>query len=312
MYQVRFYGEGGEGISRELKVMYHKLLKITIEVLLKLPKNPITDLVASRLLSYFKQGMIKTRYGYYIDFRVTNRLPTAIRKSTVTARREEEYINILTKLVEPGDYVIDGGAHEGYISLLMSGLVGNNGRVFSIEPNIENLAYFRRNVEINSADNISIIDKAIGDKISKATFHYDNDAGAWGSLIHLPNSKTKQEVIVDVDTLDNLFYKTGIANKIKLIKLDTEGNELNAFLGGEKLITECKPHIGFEVSLTVWSYHAISVEVMFDFLREKGYELFVVKNKKLYPYQWLYQRVMNMVAIHNSKISDLLNRNIFA
>ncbi len=219
-------------MSRVLKVMYHNFLKIIIEYLLKLPKNPITDLVASRLLSYFKQGTIKTRYGYYIDFRVTNRLPTAIRKSTVLAKREEDYINILTELVEHGDYVIDGGAHEGYISLLMSGLVGNNGMVFSIEPNVENLEYLRRNVELNAIKNISIIDKAIGDNVSKATFHYDNDTGAWGSLTHFPHFKTRKEVIVDVDTLDNLFYETGIANKIKLIKLDTEGNELNALLGG--------------------------------------------------------------------------------
>ncbi len=50
-------------MSRVLKVMYHNFLKIIIEYLLKLPKNPITDLVASRLLSYFKQGTKLLEYA---------------------------------------------------------------------------------------------------------------------------------------------------------------------------------------------------------------------------------------------------------
>lgn len=83
-------------------------------------------------------------------------------------------------------------------------------------------------------------------------------------------------------------------------------------LGGGKLISACNPHIGFEVSLTFWAYQTISIEDMFAFLKEKGYELYIVKNKKLYPYQWLHQRIINIIAIHNSRKSALLNRNIFA
>jgi len=291
--------------------MYHNFLNIIIKYLLKLPKNPITDMITSRLLSYFKRGVIKTRYGYFIDFRVTNRLSTAIRKATILAKREDDYLSILTKLIEPGDYVIDAGAHEGYISLLMSSVVGNSGRVFSIEPNTENLAYFRNNIELNSIENIYIIDKAISDNISISPFYYMDDAGAWGSLSRHPHSKTIKKAMVDTDTLDNLFYKPEYINRIKLIKLDVEGNEMKAIMGGEKLISKCNPCIGFEVSLTFWAYVPLSIEVLFDFFRKIRYELFIVKNNRLYPYDWLDQRVMNMVAIHKSRISDLFKKDVF-
>lgn len=259
-----------------------------------------------------EEAPIKTRYGYSIYFRRTGSSATNIRKVVILGRYEKHYLNMLTKLVEPGDYVIDVGAHEGYVSLLMSSIVGNSGRIFSIEPNVENLEYLRHNIKDNSIDNIYIIDKAISDNISKSTYYYNNDKGTEGSLIQFPYLGTRKSLTVDIETLDDLFCQTDYANRIKLIKMDIEGNEMKAIMGGNKLISECKPHIAFEVSLTYWAYLDVSIEVLFDFLRNHGYELFVVKDKRLYPYEWLYERVLNLIAIHQSKKPDLLRKGIFA
>lgn len=35
-----------------------------------------------------------------------------------------------------------------------------------------------------------------------------------------------------------------------------------------------------------------------------------MKNDKLYPYQWLYERVINMFAVHESRVSELTKRGI--
>jgi len=155
-----------------------KFLRTIIEWLLKFPKNCIIDLAISKLLNYIKEAPIKTRYGFRIHFKVTSTPPTGIRKEVILGRYEDSYLDMMARLVEPGDYIIDGGAHEGCISMFMSRVVGNNGRVFSIEPNPENLNFIRRNIELNSIKNIVVIDKAISDKSSKASFFYDDDRGA--------------------------------------------------------------------------------------------------------------------------------------
>jgi len=292
--------------------MLQAVVRLIIRFLTGLPDNLISNVLLTRMLGYVKDEVLKTRYGYSIHFRVTSPGPTSIRKQAVLGVYEKPYLSVLTKLIEPGDYVIDVGAHEGYVSLMMANKVGNSGRVFSIEPNPENLKYLYDNTRINSSKNVSIIPEAISDTKSQAVFYYTDDGGPYGSLINFSHYKTSKSVSVQTDTLDNLFYKPEYANRIKLCKLDIEGNEMKAIMGGTKLITEYKPHVAFEVSLTFWAYQNVSIETLFDFLKGRGYELFLPENGKLKSFEWLNERIMNMIAIHQSRKPSLLGKGIFA
>jgi FkbM family methyltransferase len=254
-----------------------------------------------------KDGPVKTRHGYLIDFKHTGPFATSIRKSVISGRYERNYLNIIRKLVNFNDYVVDIGAHEGYISLFLSRIVGGEGKVFAVEPNPENLVFLNRNIKLNSATNTEVIKKAIGKEKGKMLFYCSADAGANGSLI--PFSYFPQDQIeVDVDTLDNLL---GGTERINFIKIDTEGNELNVFLGAQQILLQHKPHICFEVSLTYWAYLESSVDSLFNFLKKHGYELFVLKKDRLCEYKWLDERIINMFAIHISRKSDLFEKGIF-
>ncbi|GAI46149.1 unnamed protein product, partial [marine sediment metagenome] len=179
---------------------------------------------------------------------------------------ELPYLMMIKRILCAGDYVIDIGAHEGYFSLFMSPLVGKSGKVFAIEPNPENLYFLHRNAEINSEHNIQVMGKAISDKKRRARFFCADNMGPWGSLTDFPYFKTwfktKKTIEVDVDTLDNLF--ANVNQKIKFLKIDTEGNELNVFLGAEKLLSEHKPHICFEINLILWAHLNSSIDIMLN------------------------------------------------
>jgi FkbM family methyltransferase len=287
-------------------------LKIAVNCLLKLPNVRIINGGIGILLDYIKDGVIKTRYNYRIHFRVTSPPATAVRKTVILGMWEKSNLNVISKLLKRGDYVIDAGAHEGYISLFISSIVGDSGRVFAIEPNPENREYIRQNIELNHATNIQVIDKAISDTPSKADFFYNDDGGAWGSLIRLPIFQTRKTMTVNVDTLDNLFYKSDYARRIKLCKLDIEGSETKALMGAKNILSEYKPIICFEVNLSFWAYQDVSIQVLFDFLKSNGYELFIAKDNKLHPYEWLYLRVIDIFAIHSSQKASLISTGIFA
>ena len=270
-----------------------------ISDLVKLPPNFVTDRIASMLLDHIWDSEIRTRYGYSIRYLKGGLEATGIRKAVVLGAYEKQYLEILATLVHPGDYVIDVGAHEGYVSLFMAQEVGDNGRVFSIEPNPENLSYLFWNTQLNSSQNITVIEKAVDDKGGIANFYYSPGEGAWGSLIRYPYFTTTKVIPIQVDTLDNLFHQVEYNDRIKLIKIDTEGNELKVLLGAKELILHYHPVIGFEVCQTFWAYHNLSIQALFDFLTDRGYHLFVVNGNKLEHFSWLNERIMNMVAIYS-------------
>ena len=259
----------------------------------------------SVLMNYLKDGVVQSIYGYKINYKKTGNNPTALRKSVILGSYELGTTEIMKALIREGDYVIDIGAHEGYMSLVMSSIVGDDGKVFSFEPNHENLEYFKRNVKIKNIKNIQISEKAIGKESRKMPFYYQNDRGAWGSLMRFSDSgEDLKENIIQVDTLDNLFKIN--KHEISFIKVDTEGNEFDVFMGGGQIIRRDKPHICFEVNLTHWSHLDLSIDELFSFFLNNGYELFVEKDNKLFKYTWLDTRVFNMFAIHQSRVPYLL------
>ena len=132
------------------------------------------------------------------------------------------------------------------------------------------------------------------------------DAGANGSLIPF-SYFSENRIEVEVDTLDSLF---GNLERLDFLKVDTEGNEPKVFMGAHQLLKRCRPQICFEVNLTFWAHLEQSVDMLFDFLRDLNYELFVLKGMQLQPYQWLDDRIVNMFALHTSRIKELTSCGI--
>ena len=247
-----------------------------------------------------------------MHFKRNGERAVGIRKLVALGRFESSDLAIIKKLLKPGDCVIDAGAHEGYISLFIAGIVGNQGKIFSIEPNEENLDYLRKNIVLNQFKNIEVIKKAVSDKAGTATFYYSPNEGAWGSIINFSNFAAEKAIEVELNTLDNISISYKAIDKISLCKLDIEGNELKAILGAEKIILNTKPYFVFEVNLLLWAHLSDSIETMFNFLAGKGYKLFIAKNNKLEPYDYaaLNYVVLNIFAIHESRIEELFLKGV--
>jgi len=153
------------------------IFKLLINILIKFPKNRITRKIIYILLGHLKEGPIKTKHGFLINYKCAGLHATGLRKSVIIGTYESEDFAMIKKIINLDDYVVDVGAHEGYVSLFMSQLVGKKGRIFSIEPNKENLKFIYKNIELNKIRNIEVIEKAISNKKSKMTFHYNNEGG---------------------------------------------------------------------------------------------------------------------------------------
>lgn len=134
---------------------------------------------------------------------------------------------------------IDIGGYDGFTSDLFIKLTPNYNGVKFFEPEVENLNKSKKRLG-KFGNKVEFFQNGMGNKIEKLTF------SASGSTSGVD---PKGEKIININTLDNLFYSSVNSSNNLYIKMDIEGWEMNALIGGEKLIKKYKP------KLAVCVYH---------------------------------------------------------
>ena len=173
------------------------------------------------------------------------------------------------------DIVFDIGAHMGFFTLKVARYVK---KVVAFEPDLHNLRYLLLNIKLNKVSNVEIYRLAIGEENRMVYLK----KGFGGGRTRVTNTPTDTKV--RMITIDSFVLKTGIVPTI--MKIDTEGYELNVLKGAKNTLQKFKP------KLLIASYHypAESIEVI-HFLMKLGYKciayyvpLFLRKESEVYVY----------------------------
>ena len=200
----------------------------------------LTGLLASRLPS-LRELRVTTRNGIiYVDLNIAS--ARAILADPDSHSGEERVIN---HFVIPGDTVFDIGAHFGVYTLLMSRLVGVEGRVVAFEPNSEVLPSLRKTV--SDIANVRLLEHALSDISGTLDFFVPEDAsmaslrdwsGGTGGKVHKLSCETRR--------LDDLVaYGLPVPG---FVKCDVEGAELSIFEGARDTFDRvAAPVIMFEI-----------------------------------------------------------------
>lgn len=151
---------------------------------------------------------------------------------------EEQVTNVFKKLLKRGMSVIDVGAHIGYYSLLSASLVGEEGKVFSFEPEPNNYNELINNISLNNFMNIQTVNSAAGDKNGFSSLFISKTWSGKHSLLQT-SPDMKDSVRVPVITLDSYIN----SQKIDLIKTDTEGNDLKVLSGAKNTTKNCSFYV---------------------------------------------------------------------
>lgn len=165
------------------------------------------------------------------------------------------YFNDTVK-ISPGDTVVDCGACEGFFT--RAALDAGAGKVICIEP-APNMV---RCLNLTFADEISsgrvvIEEVALGSHHGKANFESSADNAFAGRM------DGNSDVMVELTTLATIAKRHG---NPRFIKMDLEGAEYEALLGGIELITRTKPTLSVTTYHYPWDYPAIHA-----LLKEAGY-----------------------------------------
>jgi FkbM family methyltransferase len=150
---------------------------------------------------------------------------------------EEKMLYDMLNRVKEGDLILDIGANIGNHSLFMASI--GNCQVISFEPNKQLAESLHRSIQINKLTNkIEVIQKGLGRTNSFAEFDCDISHNLGAQSL----STTDKNGSIEVVTLDSL----DIQDKIRMIKIDVEGMELDVLKGSKDTLIEHKPLVYLE------------------------------------------------------------------
>ena len=180
-----------------------------------------------------------------------------------------QIVSFITGYLTEGDVFVDIGANIGYFSVYAGLRVGSSGKVHAIEPDEDNVALLRANLQLNRLTNIQVHQLAVSDNVGEATLFRDGfNAGAHSLL---PKDVLVPGPIVPVTRLDNLLEGERLP---KLIKIDVQGAEMAVLRGATQLMSsdEGKPAIILEFSPLELQRNGHLTE-LFDFIAGNNYSL---------------------------------------
>ena len=181
---------------------------------------------------------------------------------------------VLSRCVKPGMAVVDIGANIGYLTMLLASLVTASGRVVAVEPNPENVKLLEASRRVNGFDQVLVIQAAAGRHTALLALNvsYSN-----GTTSELPSDRNAIFACRPVPcfALDLILPKD---RHFDLVKIDTEGAELNALIGLSGTIDRDRPIIVSEFSPGILPgiSHCSGPEYL-RFLIAKGYRIGVIE-----------------------------------
>lgn len=178
---------------------------------------------------------------------------------------------VVERFVKKGDVVLDVGANIGYYTVLLSKLVGDDGKVIAFEPTRHFGDVLRKSIEVNQLGNIEIVDFGLSNKTQDLII----DIGPSSATLHSPagfDTVINHEKI-SLTTLD-AFVKQRVPEKIDFIKVDIDGHEPLFFEGAWKALEKYSPIVLFEVSHLHYLEAGVSAWDFYELVRGKGYRFY--------------------------------------
>jgi FkbM family methyltransferase len=169
----------------------------------------------------------------------------------------------LRRLLAPGDVFYDIGANVGFFTLLGARLVGPGGRVVAFEPVPWCARAVGHNIELNGFEHAQIRAEAVGDADGGARLLVVGEA-SWSHLESTGrHADVRDEIEVTVVSLDSLVA-SGAIPPPDVLKIDTEGAELQAIEGARETIARRRPAIVCELHDTNEAFVALMDELGYD------------------------------------------------
>lgn len=175
---------------------------------------------------------------------------------------EPDISSLMMRLVEEDDVVVDVGANAGFFTVLLATLVGPKGRVLSFEPEPNTAERLKNNIAVNAFENVTVIAQPASAAPGEVTLFLNSDDVGGNALWNVgtfpgnvKSAGDPKPVAMQATTIDDEIARRQLPPP-KLIKIDTEGAELEVLKGCRNLLA------GRQVPFVIAEYHPFGLDKM--------------------------------------------------
>jgi len=191
-------------------------------------------------------------------------------------RLERAEIRLIMQHLAAGDSAVDVGAHKGAYTYWMRQVVGPAGKVFAFEPQPVLAENLRGLVRASGFTNVVVENLGLSSSAGTLVLNVPGDGTSPGASFEAGHGAERgagQSYPVQVTTLDDYFAQHD-GSRVRLLKCDAEGHELEVFRGARHLLAEVRPCLLFECERR----HRSSgrVDDVFSWLQGLGYRGFFI------------------------------------
>lgn len=184
---------------------------------------------------------------------------------------EPEVVHLMRRVLREGDLAIDGGANIGFMTMIMSRLVGPQGRVEAFEPSTINYKKLMANLTLNSTENVFVVNSPLWSEPGDVVLHQGVDSGS-SSL--MPFNGALNTIPCRGLVLDVWFGMYDYTPR--LLKLDIEGAELHALIGAKNMLSRGIDFISCELNLEALERFGTTQTDLRGFMLDRGYDTFLL------------------------------------
>ncbi|WP_066780733.1 FkbM family methyltransferase [Sphingomonas sp. CCH5-D11] len=178
---------------------------------------------------------------------------------------EPETLAAVQRLSPAGGTVIDVGANIGLISLWAARCVGPAGRVVAIEPSPWAMERLTTNARRNAMSNITPVLGASGNRSGQGDMFVING-------YRIDDTVTNTHERVTFYTIDQVTEEHAL-ERVDLIKIDTDGHEVDVLRGAAKTLERYRPAIIFEMGPSALERAGSSSGELIALLHSYGYAI---------------------------------------
>tara|TARA_X000000950_G_scaffold106881_1_gene134586 strand:- start:124 stop:873 length:750 start_codon:yes stop_codon:yes gene_type:complete len=181
------------------------------------------------------------------------RAPLQILRKAKINGIESSLTKSIIRLINKDSNVIDIGSNYGFITLACSNFIRDGmGKVFSFECDVNCYKNLESSIKRNAFDNIELFNAFVGNKNTSI-----------------------------IKTVDSLIH--GHCKKIDLIKIDTDGTDLECLEGCEKIIKESDPIIVIEVNNNFNQIVGYLLKIRYHFFYDQHLREIDITSKNIIP-----------------------------
>jgi FkbM family methyltransferase len=188
----------------------------------------------------------------------------------------QSLIDTLRRYIQPGDSVIDIGAHCGDFTVPLALAAGASGVVFAWEPNPYVYSILEKNARLNpSKTHIVPFHAAVAATDGELEFHYSDpgfcNGGAFEGISRWQHGHPFRLKVPGRRMTEWLTQRyPERMSRIRFVKVDTEGNELAVLQSIEPILKKQQPYLHVEM------YRHLTAErrrELWGYLNGLGYDL---------------------------------------